>query len=119
MEIQNPESTWVTGKRDTDLVQYNHLVAEGALVGIHTGDTHEICRKVASDDGFKMLVIVGPAGSGKTALARMVYRRRNHNFGRVIRTAAWVTVSDKPDMKRVLEEILRQVTKSPLQGIEK
>ncbi|XP_078173143.1 disease resistance protein Pik-2-like [Carex rostrata] len=117
MEIKNPESTWVTSKRDTDLVQYNQLVAEGALAGIHNGDTHEICKKVATEDGF-MLVIVGSAGSGKTALARMVYRRRNHNFARIITTAAWVTVSDKPDMKRVLEEILRQVTKSPLQGIK-
>jgi Cdc6-like AAA superfamily ATPase len=58
-----------------------------------------------------ILWIYGAAGSGKTALSKMIYRRRSQPEYK-ISCSAWVTVTEKFDYARVLEDILRQVVES-------
>uniref|UniRef100_A0A0E0BM98 Disease resistance protein RPM1 n=1 Tax=Oryza glumipatula TaxID=40148 RepID=A0A0E0BM98_9ORYZ len=54
----------------------------------------------------KVLSIMGLGGIGKTALAIEVYRNLQRQFG----GNAFVTVSKKPDMKRILRDILCQIS---------
>lgn len=84
-------------------------------MGMHSR-TRKLLRKILSDQGgdsFSVHVITGRAGSGKTAQARMLYRRRNvPEYG--ICRSAWVAVPKDPDIKLVLIDILRQVMDDPL-----
>jgi ABC-type dipeptide/oligopeptide/nickel transport system ATPase subunit len=97
------------------LICYNQIIAEDALVGIDMAIVNNL--ELLSEQKCTVLAITGPAGSGKTALAKILYRRKNelqHN----ITGAAWVTLSREPNIKMVLKDILRQILKCPLIEIE-
>lgn len=95
------------------LIRYNHLITENTLVGIGSEKQKKLFKLAFNrpeGDLSSVLWVIGPPGSGKTALAKMIYRRRNQPEHR-ISCSAWVTVSENFDSKRVLGDILRQIVK--------
>lgn len=72
------------------------LDVEGELVKCVMRDEHEL---------FKVVAVVGPGGVGKTTLARKVYQTVGGEFD----CQAFVRVTRKPDMKRLMRDILSQV----------
>lgn len=120
------------------LVRYNHLIREDALVGIDFSSLYRLMKPSprpavpsstsmppeegdlqVTPSGYNCIVlaIVGPTGSGKTALAKMLYRRQNDLYNPTL-CAAWVTLSPEPDIKLVLTDILRQISNKPDPNIE-
>ncbi|XP_034606763.1 disease resistance protein RGA5 isoform X2 [Setaria viridis] len=63
---------------------------------------------------LKVISIVGVGGLGKTTLANVVYQQLKGQF----ECNAFVPVSLKPDMKRILSSILRQVSEQSYTNIE-
>ena len=61
-----------------------------------------------------MISIVGVGGLGKTTLANVMYQQLKGQF----ECNAFVPVSLKPDMKRILSSILRQVGEQSYMSIE-
>ncbi|XP_066339983.1 disease resistance protein RGA5-like [Miscanthus floridulus] len=58
------------------------------------------------EDGLKVISIVGVGGLGKTTLANAVYQQLRGQFD----CHAFVSVSLRPDLNRILSSILRQVS---------
>jgi hypothetical protein len=82
-------------------------MAPARLVGIESSVskiggwlTHQ-----GEDQQLRVISLVGSGGIGKTTLARQL----NDNFGRQFHSRAFVQSSKKPDMKRLLTSILRQI----------
>uniref|UniRef100_A0A0D9XS88 Jacalin-type lectin domain-containing protein n=1 Tax=Leersia perrieri TaxID=77586 RepID=A0A0D9XS88_9ORYZ len=80
------------------------------LVAI-SGPTEELSSLVMGQEGspksqLKVVSIVGVGGLGKTTLANVTYQRLRHQFD----CDAFVSVSLKPDLKRILSSLLRQVS---------
>ncbi|CAN6362824.1 unnamed protein product [Urochloa humidicola] len=81
------------------------------LVGID-GPAEKITSLLMDGEGVQkqqlmVLCIVGVGGLGKTTLANSVYQRLRGEF----QSQAFVSVSVKPDIKKILNSILRQVSK--------
>ncbi|CAL5010171.1 unnamed protein product [Urochloa decumbens] len=75
------------------------------LAGIN-GPMDELIQLVMSgDQELKVASIVGFGGLGKTTLANQVYRKLEGQF----HCRAFVSVSQKPDMAKLLEKILSQI----------
>ncbi|TVU43480.1 hypothetical protein EJB05_09955, partial [Eragrostis curvula] len=76
-----------------------------SLVGINS--QKEVLVKWVTDEGqqLKVLSIVGFGGLGKTTLANEVYRE----VGAPFNCKAFIPVSSKPDMKRLLNSMLSQL----------
>lgn len=95
------------------------LYAEAeSLVGIDE-PTNDIIKWLTEGDGelvqkLKVVSIWGPGGLGKTTLARQVYDK----IGRQFDCQAFVSVSQKPDMRKVFRNILISVTGVEYIGIE-
>ncbi|KAL6592114.1 hypothetical protein ACP70R_049566 [Stipagrostis hirtigluma subsp. patula] len=82
-------------------------VEANSLVGID-GPTNEIIKLVADEEqGLKVVSVVGFAGLGKTTLANQVYKSIAGQF----KYRAFVSVSLKPDMRKILSAILSQMKK--------
>lgn len=86
------------------------LFAEGAcLVGIEGPRDDLVNWLVHGETGLikhcKVLSIVGFGGLGKTTLANEVYRKIRANF----HCHAFVSLSQKPDMKKILKGVLFQL----------
>lgn len=83
------------------------LYADSAsLVGLE-GPRDEVAEMVAraGSEGLKVVSVVGIAGSGKTTLAREVYRLIGAGF----KCRASVSVGRNPDIAKVLGDMLSQV----------
>ncbi|XP_047091798.1 disease resistance protein RGA5-like isoform X2 [Lolium rigidum] len=81
------------------------------LAGID--DSKVSLTKCLTEDGGQQLKVVcidGPAGVGKTTLAKQLYR----DLGGQFECRAFVRASRKPDTKRLLGGILSQVQRCPL-----
>lgn len=79
------------------------------LVGID-GPKNELIRWLTEGESgsvqqLKVVSIVGSGGLGKTTLANQVY----HNLEGIFECRAFVSVSHKPDMKKILRDILSGV----------
>uniref|UniRef100_A0A0D9WY83 AAA+ ATPase domain-containing protein n=1 Tax=Leersia perrieri TaxID=77586 RepID=A0A0D9WY83_9ORYZ len=86
-------------------------VESSSLVGIN-GPTDELIKLV--DDGeqsLKVVSIVGLGGVGKTTLANQVYIKLGQQF----HCQAFVSISQKPDVKNILGNILSQINKGLVQ----
>jgi disease resistance protein RPM1 len=81
------------------------------LVGIDS-PAEEIIEKLsmegegASAQKLRLVSIVGPGGMGKTTLANAVHQKLHEQFT----CTAFVSVSRKPNINKILSSILRQVT---------
>jgi predicted KAP-like P-loop ATPase len=77
------------------------------LIGID-GSAEKLTTLLMREQGEQLMVvsIAGVAGLGKTALANLVFRRLRGEF----QSQAFVSVSLKPDLKKILSSILRQVS---------
>ncbi|TVU49724.1 hypothetical protein EJB05_01052, partial [Eragrostis curvula] len=62
----------------------------------------------------KVVSIVGPGGLGKTTLANEVYRRLEGQF----QCRAFVSLSQQPDVKKILRNILSQVSQQEYANME-
>ncbi|VAH41050.1 unnamed protein product [Triticum turgidum subsp. durum] len=85
------------------------------------GPRAELCRllveqesSTAMDGQLKVVSIVGVGGLGKTTLANVVYQQIRGQFD----CDAFVMVSLKPDLRRVLGSLLRQVSKQSYSEVE-
>ncbi|XP_052136620.1 disease resistance protein RGA5-like isoform X3 [Oryza glaberrima] len=88
------------------------------LVAI-SGPTDELSSLLMEREGtskrqLKVVSIVGVGGLGKTTLANVTYQRLRHQFD----CDAFVSVSLKPDLKRILSSLLRQVSEEDYTNIE-
>lgn len=75
---------------------------------IDNGSLDEIEKCLAADDGnkqLKVISIVGPAGVGKTTLAKRLYNKHRGAF----QFRAFLRVSPYPDMRRLLTSIFVQI----------
>ncbi|CAL4988845.1 unnamed protein product [Urochloa decumbens] len=82
------------------------------LVGID-GPCKEIIQLLKVEEKQHMLVsIYGTAGQGKTTLAMEVYRKITQAFD----CRAFVSVSQAPDMKRLLRDVLSQISNNQYDG---
>ncbi|CAL5093025.1 unnamed protein product [Urochloa decumbens] len=68
----------------------------------------------ASVQQLKVISIVGPGGLGKTTLANEVYRRLEGQF----QCRAFVSLSQQPDVKKILRNILTQVSQQEYFNME-
>ncbi|CAN6334454.1 unnamed protein product [Urochloa humidicola] len=68
----------------------------------------------ASVQQVKVISIVGPGGLGKTTLANEVYRRLESQF----QCRAFVSLSQQPDVKKILRNILSQVSQKEYFNME-
>lgn len=79
------------------------------LVGID-GPRNELMKWLSDEEGesaqqLKVASIVGSGGLGKTTLAKQVYDNRGSNF----ECSAFVSISRKPDMAKILSSVLSQL----------
>ncbi|XP_025828615.1 disease resistance protein RPP13-like [Panicum hallii] len=86
-----------------------HQCQRRDLVGMD-GPRGEIMEllKAGEEKRHKVVSIYGTAGQGKTTLAMEVYRKISGPFD----CRAFVSVSQTPDMKKLLRDILSQINKS-------
>ncbi|XP_040384477.1 disease resistance protein RGA5-like [Oryza brachyantha] len=80
------------------------------LVAI-SGPTKELCGLLMEHEGtskrqLRVVSIVGVGGLGKTTLATVTYQQLRHQFS----CSAFVSVSLRPDLKKILGSLLRQVS---------
>uniref|UniRef100_A0A0D9XUC5 AAA+ ATPase domain-containing protein n=1 Tax=Leersia perrieri TaxID=77586 RepID=A0A0D9XUC5_9ORYZ len=75
------------------------------LVGIDIPMDHLINLIDGGDQSFKVISIVGFGGLGKTTLANEVYKKIRGQFN----CQAFVSVSQKPDVKKILRSIISQI----------
>ncbi|BAF29574.1 Os12g0273300 [Oryza sativa Japonica Group] len=84
-------------------------VEEEKLVGIH-GPMEEIIELLMKEDGsgqkLKVVSIVGFGGLGKTTLANQVYNKIKDQFD----CSAFISVSQSPNIKKILFDMLKDVT---------
>ncbi|XP_031505697.1 putative disease resistance protein RGA3 [Nymphaea colorata] len=57
--------------------------------------------------GVSIIFIVGKGGIGKTTLAKMVFNETKQYFGK---RRCWVCVSERPNLKDLVQQILREVS---------
>ena len=74
----------------------------------------ELLVQEGTSKQLKVISIVGVGGLGKTTLANVMYQQLKGQF----ECNAFVPVSLKPDMKRILSSILRQVSEQSYTSIE-
>ncbi|CAL4988105.1 unnamed protein product [Urochloa decumbens] len=74
----------------------------------------ELLIREGTSKQLKVISIVGVGGLGKTTLANVIYRELKGQF----ECNAFVPVSLKPDIKRILSSILRQVSEQSYSNIE-
>jgi hypothetical protein len=85
-----------------------------SLVGIES-PKRELTKLVVDEEKqLKVMSIVGFGGLGKTTLATQVYREVGGQFN----CKAFVSVSQKPDMVRLLTSMLLQLKQHPSQACE-
>ncbi|GJN12513.1 hypothetical protein PR202_ga30796 [Eleusine coracana subsp. coracana] len=78
-----------------------------SLVGISSQKEELVKWVMDEEQPLKVMSIVGFGGLGKTTLANEVYRKVGAQFN----CKAFVSVSQKPDMMRLLNSILSQIDK--------
>uniref|UniRef100_A0A0D9YQX2 Jacalin-type lectin domain-containing protein n=1 Tax=Oryza glumipatula TaxID=40148 RepID=A0A0D9YQX2_9ORYZ len=88
------------------------------LIGI-SGPKEELTKLLMDSKGnsknkLKVISIVGVGGLGKTTLANVIYQQLRGQF----ECHAFVSVSLKPDLKKVLSSILRQFSEQAWECIE-
>jgi hypothetical protein len=113
--VQRPAGTTVDPRLHGMYEDSSRLVAVG-------GPRTELCRLLVEQEGatrtmcqqLQVVSIVGVGGLGKTMLANVVYQQIRGQFD----CDAFVTVSLRPDLRRVLGSFLRQVSKQSYSDVE-
>lgn len=94
------------------------IYEESAKLVAISGPREELTELLMVREGtskkLKVISIVGVGGLGKTTLANVMYRQLKGQF----ECNAFVSVSLKPDLKRILSSILRQVSEQIYTNVE-
>lgn len=110
--IGQPTSTTIDPRLHGIYEESTKLVATG-------GPREELGKFLMKPEGtskcqLKVISIVGVGGLGKTTLANVLYQQLRGQF----ECCAFVPVSLKPDLKRIMSSILRQVAEQGYVNIE-
>ncbi|KAJ1265875.1 hypothetical protein BS78_08G107000 [Paspalum vaginatum] len=119
MRYKLDEHTFQSSARTAIDPRLPSLYADPAgLVGIDQ-PRDDLVRMLMEGDGpsvqqLKVISIVGPGGLGKTTLANEVYHRLEGQF----QCRAFVSLTQQPDVKKILRNILYQVSRQECANME-
>lgn len=88
-----------------DIRGHGLLLEESNLVGIREPKNELVSHVLGDDSRLKVISVVGMGGLGKTTLVKRVYEEVKRCF----QTRAWVTISQRFQLKDLLKKVIQQL----------